>query len=142
MAYLWVKSLHVIFVISWMAGLFYLPRLFVYHTTHGADAKMAAVFTTMERKLIAIIVNPGGVLAVAFGVTMLGMNPSLLEMPWMRWKIAAVLGMLGFHLFCLWSARRLARGEFFLPQTRWRAINEIPTLLMFAIVILVIRKAP
>ena len=142
MAYLWVKSLHVIFVISWMAGLFYLPRLFVYHTTHGHDPRFAEVFTTMERKLLAIIVNPGGVLAVGFGVTMLMMNPALLDHPWMRLKLAAVIGMIGFHLFCLWSHRRLARGDYFVTQKRWRMINEIPTLLMFAIVILVIRKSP
>ncbi len=141
-AYPWVKSLHVISVIAWMAGLFYLPRLYVYHAervAHGSETDL--LFRTMEVKLLRLIMNPAMVAAWAFGL-MLVFTPGIVDWGsvWAWAKAAAVVGMTWFHH---WLGRR--RKEFLTGPSpvsgrRFRLMNEVPTLLMVVIVVAVIAR--
>lgn len=142
MAYPWVKSLHVISVIAWMAGLFYLPRLFVYHTEAvqtGSDTD--ELFQTMERKLLRFIMNPAMVATWVFGL-LLVFTPGIVDWSslWPWTKAASVLTMTWFHH---WLARR--RKEFMVGGNQltgrgYRLMNEVPTLLLIIIVFSVIVK--
>ena len=141
-AYPWIKALHVISVISWMAGLFYLPRLFVYHVEEaGQDGRMAETFATMERRLLRAIMNPAMIATWTFGL-MLVFTPGIVDWSaiWPWTKAAAVLGMTWFHH---WLGRR--RKEFLdgtqrLTGRHYRLMNEVPTLLMVIIVLSVIAR--
>jgi putative membrane protein len=138
MIYLWVKALHVIFVVTWFAGLFYLPRLFVYHAD-ATDATGRERFKVMERRLYALMTMGAGV-AGTLGITMLYLNPGLLRTPWVHAKLALVAGLIVYHVGCgrLVSRFRDDRNE---RSSRWyRFFNEVPTLFLFAIVILAIVK--
>lgn len=135
---LYFKALHVVFVVTYFAGLFYLPRLFVYH----ADAKdeiSIERFKVMERRLY-ILMNIGGALAAAFGLLMLLAIPSYLEMGWLRTKLALVALLIAYHVWC----RRLL-GEFARNANRhsarwYRWFNEAPSILLIAIVLLAVVK--
>ena len=137
-SYLWFKALHVAFMVTWFAGLFYLPRLFIYHSgaTEPADKDR---FTVMERRLFAIM-TIGAVLTAVFGLALLMINPSLLGVAWFQVKLALLVGLVIYHVRCLGWIRRLAAGE--LPEnTRWlRWFNEIPAIFLLAIVCLAIVK--
>jgi protoporphyrinogen IX oxidase len=140
MTYLWVKALHVVFMVAWFAGLFYLPRLFVYHTKHRDKPELAAAFQEMERKLMRMIMDPAMTLTAIFGIWMLVMSPGFLKQGWLHAKLTGVVILIGYHVFLGISRRRLARGEFFLQEKTWRIVNEIPTLLLLAVVVLVMVK--
>ena len=99
-SYLSVKALHVIAVIAWYAGLFYIFRLYVYHVQKRAEPAVTATLEVMERRLIRAIMTPAMVVALGAGVVMLIMNPSLLKMPWMHAKLGFVVALLAYHLFC------------------------------------------
>ena len=141
-AYPWVKSLHVISVIAWMAGLFYLPRLFVYHVEKvGSGNETDQLFQTMEVKLFRLIMNPSMIATWVFGLLLIA-TPGVIDWSaiWPWTKAAAVLGMTWFHH---WLGRR--RKEFIAgtsPHTgrHFRLMNEVPTLLMVIIVISVIAR--
>lgn len=133
---LWIKALHVVFVVTWFAGLFYLPRLFVYHAD-TADAPGIERFKIMERRLYAMM-TLGMVLTVTFGVATLSLEPALLRLPWMHAKLALVALLLAYHAWChaLVVAFREDRNR---HSARWyRYFNEAPSLLLVAIVLLVI----
>jgi len=140
--YPWVKFLHVISVISWMAGLFYLPRLFVYHTeTVERGTATDSLFQTMERRLLRGIMNPAMIATWIFGLALV-FTPGIVDwtMVWPWTKAGAVLGMTWFHH---WLGRR--RKDFIAGQNRlsgrhYRLMNEVPTLLMIVIVASVIVK--
>jgi putative membrane protein len=136
--YLWFKALHVAFMVTWFAGLFYLPRLFIYHS-EASEAADKARFTVMERRLF-IIMTIGAVLTLVFGVAMLLINPALLSIGWFQVKLAFLLGLVIYHVRCLGWIKRLASGQ--LPDnTRWlRWFNEIPGIFLLVIVCLAIIK--
>ena len=138
--YMWVKSLHVISIISWMAGLLYLPRLFVYHADAVAGSELSETFKIMERRLLKFIMNPAMVATWIFGGLMLWGNPSLLQGGWMHAKITLVVLLTGFHhMLGAWRKAFVAdRNE--KSAKFFRKVNEVPTLLMIGIVILVIVK--
>ena len=140
MTYLWLKSIHVIAVIAWMAGIFYIFRLFVYHVQQRTNQSMAVVFRTMERKLLNIIMLPAGVISVIFGAWMIWEQTAFLSKAWFWIKLASVGGMIVFHWFSDYTAKRFARDDYFLTEKQCRALNEVPTLLMFVIVFMVILK--
>jgi len=145
---LWLKALHVIFVTTWFAGLFYLPRLFVYHSEAG-DAAGRARFCVMERKLFAIM-TLGAALAIVFGAAMVALVPAYLSMRWLHAKLALVALLIAYHLWCGVLVADFARrttaaqsGAAFAPphDSRWfRWFNEAPALLLIAIVILAVVK--
>jgi putative membrane protein len=140
--YLWVKALHVMAVMSWMAGLFYLPRLFVYHAEQvtvgeGTDQ----LFQTMEMKLLRLIMNPAMIVTWIAGL-MLVFTPGIVDWsavwPWL--KAGSVLAMTWFHMWLAGRRRDFAAGQNVLTGRRYRLMNEVPTVLMVAIVLAVIVK--
>lgn len=136
--YLWFKALHVAFMVTWFAGLFYLPRLFIYHTdaTETADRER---FTVMERRLF-IIMTIGAVLTALFGLGLLLINQALLSQGWFHTKLLLLVGLVVYHLRCLRWIRRLREGH--IPDnTRWlRWFNEIPAAFLLVIICLAIVK--
>jgi len=132
---LWVKALHIIFVISWMAGLLYLPRLFVNHAM-ATDPATQAQLALMERKLFRFTTLLG-VLALVFGLWLL--RPWMTA-GWMHAKLTLVMGLIGFHVYCGKLVRDFAAGRNQRSHRWYRLFNEIPTLIMMAIVILVVVK--
>ena len=137
-AMLWLKAFHVVFVVTWFAGLFYLPRLFVYHVG-VTDAAGIARFRVMERKLF-IMMSLGAVLAVLLGAAMIASAPGYLAMGWLRVKVLLVAGLVGYHAWCyqLMLALRVGAGA---HSERWyRMFNELPSLLLIGIVVLAVVK--
>jgi putative membrane protein len=135
---LWLKAIHVIAVVTWFAGLFYLPRLFVYHTD-AADSISITRFELMERRLFALT-TIGGTLSVLFGVAMLIAAPGYLKMGWLHVKLALVLLLIGYHAYCGLLMRQFAQGHNRHSAKWYRAFNEAPSLLLVAIVILAVVK--
>ncbi|GAB4282405.1 MAG: protoporphyrinogen oxidase HemJ [Roseovarius sp.] len=135
--YPWVKALHIMAVMSWMAGLFYLPRLFVYHVEEGAGRD--AVFAKMEDKLYRIIMTPAMVASWGFGLLLVA-TPGVVDWgalwPWS--KAAGVLMMSAFHLWLGARRRDFAAGRNRLSGRQYRLMNEVPTLLMVVIVLSVV----
>ena len=136
--YLWFKALHIAFMVTWFAGLFYLPRLFIYHTEAGEDEGRAR-FAIMERRLF-VIMTIGAVLTAVFGLTLLAINRALLVQGWFEVKILLLIGLIVYHVRCWRWIKRLKGGD--LPaDTKWlRWFNEIPTIFLLGIVILAIVK--
>ncbi len=137
---LWIKAFHIIAVITWFSGLFYLPRLFVYHAM-TEDETGSERFKIMERKLYRGIMTPSAVVAIALGIWLITFNPAYyLQSGWMHGKLACVLILLAYHYACRhfliqFRENRNTRGHVFF---RW--FNEFPVLLLLAIVILVVVK--
>lgn len=141
-AYPWVKSFHVIAVIAWMAGIFYLPRLFVYHVESVKDgSETAALFQIMERKLLRVIMNPAMIVTWVAGLFLV-LTPGIIDWsafwPWA--KTIAVLGMTWFHMWLGGQRKAIAAGENRLTGRQYRMMNEVPTVLMIIIVIAVIAR--
>jgi protoporphyrinogen IX oxidase len=136
--YLWLKAAHVIAVIAWYAGLFYIFRLYVYHVQHRHAPDVSATLEVMERRLLRAIMTPAMVVAIGCGAGMLLVNPGLLRMPWMHAKLGAIVLLLGYHGLAAWVRTRFAERDFVLSETACRWINEVPTILLFIIVIAVI----
>lgn len=138
--YEWVKALHIISVISWMAGMLYLPRLYVYHVNADKGSELSETFKIMERRLLRIIINPAMILSWLFGLAMLAANSSLLAGGWMHAKLGALVLMQIFHAFLSrWRKAFLADANTH-SAGFFRAVNEIPTVLMIIIVIMAIAK--
>lgn len=141
-AYPWIKAFHIMAVIAWMAGLFYLPRLFVYHAEQvGQTGDTHALFQTMEMKLLRVIMNPAMITTWVLGVCLV-VTPGIVDwsMIWPWTKAAGVIAMTVFHM---WLARRrksFAAGQDTLTGRQYRMMNEVPTLLMVLIVISVVVK--
>lgn len=137
---LWIKSLHIISMVTWMAGIFYLPRLFVYHVQANAQGDVAGDlrFKIMERKLFWGIMTPGAILTIVFGLWLwFGYG---ITGKWLMWKLVFVLFLMGFHLWCLLQMRQFANDRNVKTERYFRALNELPVFALFAIVILVVVK--
>ena len=139
MLYLWVQSLHVLAIIAWMAGMLYLPRLFVYHAEAGPGTPQAETFKTMERRLLRFIMNPAMILAWLTG-PWLAYESGYWRAGWLHGKFALVLLMSGCHGFLAASTRRFAHGANTRSPRFFRVVNEIPTVLLIGIVVLVVVK--
>ena len=137
--YLWAKAIHVIAVIAWMAGMLYLPRLFVYHADTPVGSPQSETFKVMERRLLRAIINPAMILTWVFGLW-LAWKGFGFSGGWLHAKIALVLVLSGVHGYLSASVRRFAEDRNEKPARHWRIVNEVPTLLMIAIVILVVVK--
>jgi protoporphyrinogen IX oxidase len=145
---LWLKAFHIVGVVSWFAALLYLPRLFVYHAQIQSPAAPGAViddtlgnarFKIMERKLF-MIMTIGAVVAIGFGVSMLALAPDYLLMRWLHVKLALVLVLVGYHGACLALLQQFAADRNSHSERWFRLFNELPALLLVAIVILVVVK--
>ncbi len=144
-AYLWFKSLHIIGVVVWFAGLFYLVRLFIYHVeSKSFDPPIREAFANqyrlMEKRLANIITTPGMVLTVSMAIGLLVAQPSWLEQNWMRFKLLVVAALLAYHFLCYKLMGELEREECNWTGRQLRALNELPTLFLVIVVLLVVFK--
>jgi putative membrane protein len=138
-AYNWVKAFHIMSVIAWMAGMFYLPRLFVYHCGAEVGSVQSETFKVMERRLLRAIINPAMIASWLFGA-MLVLHLDALSEPWFHAKLTLLIVMQLFHFaFARWR-RQFERDENRHNETFYRYMNEVPTVLMIGIVIFVIVK--
>ena len=141
---LWLKWLHICFMVTWFAGLFYLPRLFVYHAMSSDDASLER-FKVMERKLFWGIMTPGAVLTIVFGTWLwlgygIGRGPASQGNGWMHAKLAVVVLVIGYHHACGVLLRKLADGSSRRGHVWFRWFNEVPVLLLLVAVVLVVVK--
>ncbi len=138
-AYLWIKALHVVAIIAWMAGLLYLPRLFIYHCDAEKGSTQSETFKIMERRLLRLIMTPAMVIAWALGLW-LAWSGGHLGAHWFHVKFALVVLLSGVHGYFADAVRRFGGDRNDKPQRHWRIWNEAPTVLMILIVILVVVK--
>lgn len=138
-AYLWVKAVHVIAIISWMAGMLYLPRLFIYHCEAERGSKQSETFKMMERRLLQIIINPAMIVSWVLGLW-LAWQAGFFTSGWFHAKLTLALGLSAVHGYFSAAVRAFAEDRNTRPPRHWRIVNEVPTLLMIAIVILVVVK--
>ncbi|WP_339489397.1 protoporphyrinogen oxidase HemJ [Pseudomonas sp. EL_65y_Pfl2_R95] len=138
MLYLWLKALHIISMVCWFAGLFYLPRLFVYHAM-SEDSASRERFCIMERKLYRGIMTPAMIATLIFGAALISLNPSYyFSQGWMHAKLVFVILLIGYQHMCGAQLKRFALGENSRSHVFYRWFNEAPVLALIGIVILVI----
>jgi protoporphyrinogen IX oxidase len=137
--YFWLKSAHIIFVIFWMAGLFMLPRFFVYHQESPEGSEEAARWVERERRLVRIILNPSMVIVWVVGL-LLAWHISALSEGWFHAKLLAVIGLSAYHGWMVGYAKKLAAGERPIEGKKLRILNEVPGIAAAIIVILVVAK--
>jgi len=137
--YLWIKALHVVAVISWMAGMLYLPRLFVYHCSAPIGSAQSATFKVMERRLLRAIMTPAMIVVWLSGL-FLAVQGDWLRAPWLHGKLVLVLLLSAAHGFFSGRVRDFAADANVRGAKLYRVLNEIPTVLMIGIVILVVVK--
>jgi putative membrane protein len=145
MAYYWFKAFHLIGVVVWFAGLFYLVRLFVYHAEASQEPEPAQTilknqYQIMEKRLYHIITMPGMVVTVAMAIGLLITEPELLRDRWLHIKLAFVAALIVYHFYCGRIMRQLAAGQCNWSGQHFRALNEAPTVLLVAIVLLAVFK--
>lgn len=135
---LWFKAFHIVFVVTWFAGLFYLPRLFVYHAM-ATDEAVRATLCVMERRLL-VMMHLGGGLSWLFGVALLALVPGRLAEPWLQVKLVLVVVLTAYHLYCVKIVREFAAGNVRHDHTWYRWFNEFPTVILVVVVLLVVLK--
>ena len=140
MSYEYIKAIHVLAVISWMVGLLYLPRLFVYHAQTQMGTAQAETFKVMERRLLKAIMTPAMIASFVFGIWMLVLNPELLSEVWFHIKATAFLVMAGIHGKFSKMQRLLENGMPPLSDKAYRIWNEVPTVLMIVIIVMAVAK--
>ncbi|MEB3210805.1 MAG: protoporphyrinogen oxidase HemJ [Leptolyngbyaceae bacterium] len=143
MPYLWFKAFHIIGVVVWFAGLFYLVRLFIYHVEANeqpepAQSILKNQYMLMEKRLYGIITTPGMIVTVLMAIGILWQEPYVLKEWWLHVKLTFVAVLLGYHFFCRRLMKQLERGECGWSSKQLRALNEFPTLLLVVIVLLAI----
>jgi len=143
--YQYILAIHIIFVVCWMAGLFYMVRLFIYHTEARDKPEpdrtiLSNQFEIMERKLWWIITVPSMIFVLAAGITMLVLDPGWLKQPWLHIKLTFVAGLIVYHFICQNKMKQMAKGIFKWTSTQLRLWNELATVLLFAIVFLAVLK--
>jgi putative membrane protein len=146
MDYQVVKALHIIFVVSWFAGLFYIVRLFIYHVEALKEEEpkksiLVEQYQIMQRRLWWIITTPAMLLTIIFGVWMLVLNPPLLKLGWMHLKLGFIFLLVIYHISCQVIMFRLTNGKHTLTSTKLRVWNEVATLFLVAIVFIVVLKS-
>lgn len=140
-----IKAIHLIFVVSYFAGLFYIVRLFIYHTetqdkSETEQSILRSQFKIMEKKLWNVITVPAGVLVLVTGISMLVLNSALLSQPWMHIKFTAIFLLVGYHLWSYKTLKEIQKDQFKMKSVRLRMMNEVATLLLFIIAFAVILK--
>lgn len=136
--YEWLRALHIIAVIAWMAGMLYLPRLFVYHAESAAGSDKSETFKVMERRLLKFIINPAMIASLLFGALMFVANPGLFSEGWMHVKLLCVVLLFAAHGALAKHVRLFASDKNIKPAKYFRILNEVPTILMIVIVIMAV----
>ncbi len=136
--FLWLKTLHILAVITWMAGVFYIYRLFAFHAARAESPDAAAILGVLERRLLMVVMWPGAVGSIVLGTALLVMRPDYLGAHWFQAKLAAVAGMLAYNAHAHYTMRRFARREYFLTELQSRLMHVIPTVLLGVIVAMVV----
>ncbi len=138
MLYLWLKALHIIAVIAWMAGMLYLPRLFVYHAAAKPGSELSETFKTMERRLLKLIINPAMIATWLLGLSLIWLmgKDAFVQSGWLHAKLVLVLAMTGLHGFFAGLVKQFNTDRNQRSQRFYRIINEIPTVLLVVIVVL------
>jgi len=139
MLYLWIKAFHIIAVVCWFSGLFYLPRLFVYHCMSSEQSSYER-FCLMERRLYRAIMMPSMLATLGLGLWLLHLNPAWIKMGWLHAKLLLVVLLMGYHHFCGAQIKHFACRENHRSEKFFRYFNEVPVLFLLAIVILVVVK--
>jgi putative membrane protein len=138
--YLWLKALHLIAMVSWMAGMLYLPRLYVYHAGAAAGSELSETLKVMERRLLKFIINPAMIATFLFGGLMLWTIPDYMKSGWMHGKLTLVFLMVGVHgMYAKWR-KDFAADKNTRPAKFYKIWNEVPTVLMIFIILLVVVK--
>lgn len=145
MPYLWFKTFHIVGIVVWFSGLFYLVRLFVYHAEAAQKSEaiqkiLKPQYALMEKRLYNMITTPGMVLAVTMSIAMLIVSPSLLQETWLQVKLVLVGFLIAYHFYCGWVLRQLAEETSLISSQQFRALNEVPTVFLFAVVLLAVFK--
>lgn len=145
MAYYWFKAFHLIGIVVWFAGLFYLVRLFVYHAEASLEPEPAQSilknqYAIMEKRLYSIITTPGMIVTVVCAIGLISTEPEILKQPWLHIKLAIVLLLIGYHHYCKRIMKQLAQGECQWTGQQFRALNEAPTIMLVLIVLLAVFK--
>ena len=138
--YFSVKALHLIALISWFAGLFYLPRLFVYHAENQKNQDCTDMLVVMERKLLRVIMNPAMILTWGFGLTLVMLNPAIAQGGWFHTKMALVIILSGYHMSLAVYRRRFEQNRNVKSGKFFRMYNEVPTILLIVVVFLAVLK--
>ncbi len=139
-SYAWIQAFHIISVMAWMAGMLYLPRLYVYHCEAEAGSRQSETFKVMERRLLRAIINPAMIAAFLFGILMILVNQGLLGEPWVHAKLVLVIALTAFHGYLARWRKDFAADRNRRSARFYRVMNEVPTLFMIAIVILAVVK--
>jgi protoporphyrinogen IX oxidase len=145
MAYYWFKAFHLIGVVVWFAGLFYLVRLFVYHAEANLEPEPAQSilkkqYQIMEQRLYSIITTPGMIVTVVCAIGLISTEPEILKSTWLHIKLAIVLLLIGYHHYCKRIMKQLAKDECKWTGQQFRALNEAPTIMLVLIVLLAVFK--
>ncbi len=140
MSYNVYKALHIIAMVTWFAGLFYLPRLFVYHAMNK-DENTSATFKVMERKL-AVMMDIGAFFTIALGIYLITLNPNWMKMAWLHIKLLLVILLVIYHVVCRIYVKQFRLDQNTRTHKFYRLFNELPTVLLISIVMLVVLKQP
>ncbi|MBL1177879.1 protoporphyrinogen oxidase HemJ [Pantanalinema sp. GBBB05] len=145
MAYQWFKAFHIVGIVCWFAGMFYLPRLFVYHAEANEQPEPARSilknqYQIMEKRLYSIIMTPAMLLTIAMAIGLLTVEPEVLKQPWMHVKLACVLLLVGYHHYCKRLMKKLAADECQMTGQQFRWFNEFPTVFFVIVVMLAVFK--
>lgn len=136
--YLWIKALHVIAIIAWMAGMMYLPRIFVYHHRCEKGGEAERQFAVMERRLLRGVMNPAMAAVWILGILMLIANPAILSAGWFHVKLTLVVALSAIHGFYAASRKKFEAGERPGREKFWRIMNEIPFVILIVVVVMAI----
>ncbi|MCY7391816.1 MAG: protoporphyrinogen oxidase HemJ [Leptolyngbyaceae cyanobacterium CAN_BIN12] len=145
MAYFWFKAFHIVGIVCWFAGMFYLPRLFVYHAEayeqpEPARSILTNQYQVMEKRLYSIIMTPAMLLTIAMAIGLVTTEPEVMKEPWMQIKLGFVLLLVGYHHYCKRIMKKLAANECKMTGQQFRWFNEIPTVFFVIIVMLAVFK--
>ncbi len=138
--FLYLKAAHLIAMVAWFAGLFYMFRLLVYHAENRDSPEITTLLKTMERRLLRGIMTPAMVATLVFGISMLAAQPSYLQLAWLRLKLPLVAGLVGYHMYVARARRRFEQDDVFLTPTQCRIRNELPLLFLVPIVLLAVLR--
>lgn len=138
--YIWIKVFHLVSMVAWFAGLFYIFRLYVYHVMNSEKREVTSVFEVMELKLLNIIIKPASIITLLTGSLMLYLNPILLTQGWIYVKLFFILILFAYQALAVHTYFRFKKKDFYLKEKTCRMLNEVPTVVLIVVVIMALLK--